>query len=205
MKKLQALLAATVLVFAGTASNAFAASLTLETQEFNVGTFDNSNYAQSWTNNPNTITSNSISVFNQIYSGNNSFSHLAAGFNLGSQSSIGFQFGLDAGYGEALYFDNSLLDTDTSDLWWVYNWGNSDVVSVSINSLSSGYHVLDLYWAEGCCNGYSSGRFTTDYGQTWQVLSVANLEAAAVPEPSIIALFTAGLFGLGFARRKVRS
>jgi hypothetical protein len=36
-------------------------------------------------------------------------------------------------------------------------------------------------------------------------LQVYTIAEAKVPEPSIIALFAAGLFGLGFARRKVRS
>ena len=64
-----------------------------------------------------------------------------------------------------------------------------------------GTHTLDVYWAENCCNGYNSGRFSTD-GQTWQTLTVANLNAAAVSEPSIIALFGLGLVGLGLVSRK---
>ena len=32
----------------------------------------------------------------------------------------------------------------------------------------------------------------------WQL----NLEVASVPEPSILALFAAGLFGIGFVRRR---
>ena len=40
------------------------------------------------------------------------------------------------------------------------------------------------------------------YLNAWQLRETAQ---AQVPEPSIIALFAVGLFGLGFARRKVRS
>lgn len=179
-----------------------ASVINFEVRDFQTTNFNNSDYEQSWLDHTSTITSTSLSEFTGIYSGNNSLSHLSVDFDLGSVDSIGFQFGLDGGFGASLYFDGSVLSSDTTNLWWGYNWGNGDVLTANISSLSSGGSELDLYWAENCCNGYNAGRFTVDDGQTWQTLSVANLDAAAVPEPLVIALFGAGLVGLGLTRRR---
>ena len=50
----------------------------------------------------------------------------------------------------------------------------------------------DDIWVNGQNNGYQLSHWTA-------------FNSMAVPEPSIIALFAAGLFGLGFARRRMRS
>lgn len=184
------------------ALSASASLITLDTRalQFNPAP----DYEASWNLHTSAITSTSLAAFTNIQSGNNSFSHLSVEFDFGSVTTAEFQFGLDAGFGASISLDSSLLTTDTTDIWWSLNWGHGDVLAVNLNSLSTGGHELDLYWAEGCCNGPSSGRFSTDGGNTYQDLSVANLDAAKVPEPTVIMLMGAGLFGMGLVRRKIR-
>jgi hypothetical protein len=70
------------------------------------------------------------------------------------------------------------------------------------NTLALGSHKVEIYWAEKCCNGASSAKFTTN-GNDWQTLSVANIDAASsVLEPASLALFSLGLVGLSLVRMK---
>jgi hypothetical protein len=79
---------------------------------------------------------------------------------------------------------------------------NTDLMGFNLNGLA--FDPLLTY------NGSSFKNEATvaDYpfSSSTSLLAGANLLINnAVPEPSIIALFAAGLFGIGFARRKVRS
>jgi hypothetical protein len=196
MKKTAAILAG--LVFS---TSAFASMMTFDVRSLEFDPDTRPDYATAWDDHSSPVSSTPLAAFTGIKSGNNSFSRLNVAFELGAVGSIAFQFGLDAGYGAQLFFDGTSLAKDTSDLWWSTNWAHPDVLEVEINPLVSGDHVLDLYWAENCCNGPSSGRFSVDGGSTWQALSTANLDAAKIPEPTSIAVLLAGLAGLGFARR----
>jgi len=197
MKKLTILLLASL--FSLTAN---AAIITYEVKDFQAGSFTNSDYASSWSNNTNLDTDFILSEFTGQHPGKNTLSHLSVVFDLGLVNSIDFHLGLDAHYGAAAYLDGNFLSNKIDNLWWDGNWNNPDVFSTSAGSLANATHTLDLYWGERCCNGLNSGQFSTDGGTTWQTLSVANLNAAAIAEPSIIALFGLGLIGFGFTRRR---
>lgn len=193
--------AAAALVF----SSAVSASLiTLDSRSIDVA-IDNTDFVSSWTNQTTAITHTDIDSFDLYRSGNNTINLMTIDFDMASSGSWGFDLGLDAGYGAAFYLDNTLISNRTDNLWWSYNWNNSDVMHVLDNTLTAGDHKIEIYWAENCCNGASSAKFTTD-GINWQALSSDNIaNAASVPEPATLALFSLGLVGLTLARIKKKS
>jgi hypothetical protein len=175
-------------------------SMTLETRKITNGVND-TDFISSWNNQSSAINTRSVSDFTSYRSGRYSLSHLSLNFFAGQSGLIGFEAGLDAGYGAALYFDDVLVNNRTDDLWWAYQWSSADVLSAS-GFLAEGAHTMDLYWAEKCCNGASSGRFTVDGGASWQALSIDNINrVASVPEPGSVALLGLGLIGLISMRR----
>jgi hypothetical protein len=130
------------------------------------------------------------------------FSHLQVDFTAPNLKSWRFQFAVDAGWGGALYTNDgpTSSDVDASDLWWNLDWNSASELlteSYAGNGLPA---RIDLYWAEKCCNGFQSARFSTDKGKTWKDLTVANLEAAApVPLPAAIWLLGSAIAGLTVA------
>jgi hypothetical protein len=184
------------------AANANATLITLETRDINQY-FDKSDLLNSWNQSTAGIVNN-IDSFEMFQSGNNSLTMLTIDFNIDYEGLWSFESGLDAGYGAALFVDGTLIDNRTDNLWWRYNWSNSDVFRVEDIALSTGNHVIQLLWAENCCNGSSSVRFTETLGQD-RLLSVAGIDEAStssstIPEPTSIALF--GLAALSLLTRR---
>ncbi|MBK8814804.1 MAG: CCXG family PEP-CTERM protein [Methylococcaceae bacterium] len=182
--------------------NANAASITYQTRLINAGV-NKSDYRASWNAQSSSTSTHAITNFDNMLGGNNTFSHLAVNFSSGN-TSILFQIAPDAGYGGALYLDGLKLTDKQYDLWWGNNWGNSSqILSAFVSNLGTGNHVLEAFWAEGCCNGSGSGRFSLNGGATWQNLSTPNLEQLApVPVPAAVWLFGSGVIGLIGMRRK---
>jgi hypothetical protein len=137
--------------------------------------------------------------------GSNYHSHLQVEFDANDTQNWIFQIAPDAGYGGALYMNNVLVQSNSTDLWWGFNWNAAGEMLASTGAqLMMGTNVLDLFWAEGCCNGGQSGRFSINGGQDWMSLSVDNLNSTSVPEPGILLLLSIGLFGYALAGRKQR-
>jgi hypothetical protein len=189
-------------VFAGQASGA---AIEFSTRAIDMGV-NSADYRASYQAQTSAETTQALASFTNVVSGNNSFSYLSIEFTVGgayAASNFGFQIASDAGYGGALYLDGVQVDIDTTDMWWGMDW-NAISEMLQANNLTSftGNHTLEAYWAEGCCAGAQSARFTTDNGLTYREMSVANLAALNVPEPGTLAIVGLGLVALGSMRRR---
>lgn len=205
MKKMTSKLLTAALLASGmlAASAANASLITYETRAITNATFGD--YQAGWTAQGSSIASTSLANFNGSVGTNASYDHLTVSFNIASAlagSSAIFQLAPDAGYGGSLYLDGVLLNTNGTDLWWGGNWSaTGELLVANIGNLTAGSHVLEAFWAEGCCNGSQGGQFQIN-GGNWQALSVSNLDRLAVPEPGSLALFGLGFAGLAGLRRK---
>ena len=64
-----------------------------------------------------------------------------------------FRAGMDFGRGGGLYINDRMLDENwNTDLWWSQRYSNSDVLSGSVE-LNAGYHHIEVFGFEGCCDG----------------------------------------------------
>jgi len=219
LKNIKCICAALVLVCA----NASATLITYETRDLNVtqnlhqnsganadnhGLVKNKNgdvdYLASWDKLSAGTSNDFLGDFVNVQPGKDKFTHIQIDLSLDRDSTNWvFEFGLDAGLGMAVYLDNELVKMTGEDLWWRKSWNNSDVFSVELDNLTRENKVVDIYWAEHCCDGPSSIRFK-DESNKWKNLSVDNIAAASIPEPTSIALLGLGLLGLVSRRRMAK-
>ncbi len=162
------------------------------------------------TSNPSYCDDISLNSFTNVSSnnlcggGNSNLAYLIdVNFSLAETKTIDFQAGMDWGRGGGVIEDGNLEYITSDDIWWSYNWGNTDVIETS-HVLSGGSHTLRWIGFEGCCNGLSSLRFRVD-GGAWEDLSAANFSSyegtpSSVPVPAPLMLITLG--GLWLARRR---
>ena len=192
------------------ATNSSASVITYENRATDSGVNKN-DYQASWNNQSSSIFSTEVSSFDRLRangSNRNQHSHLNISFDV-SASSAGqdwwFQFSPDAGLGGEVYFDGNLVERNADNLWWGYNWNrSSELIEAFVSDLDSGHHTIDLFWAENCCNGGQSGRFSVDNGQSWLALSTDNLDAVGISEPGTIGLMALGIAGLLYSRRRLK-
>ncbi len=155
----------------------------------------------SWLANSNKVRSRELEKFELIDIGRNTIGHLSIDFNLAKQGFWSFDFGLDAGYGAELFIDGNLLVDRSDNLWWTRNWQHSDVFSIDTYDFSIGAHTIDVFFAENCCDGLSTVRFTNHATQETSILSTDSLKSASVSEPKTVAIFALGALGFMLRRK----
>lgn len=90
-----------------------------------------------------------------------------------------FNFGVDFGWGGAIYMDGHLQRQYAGDIWWSVNENHANYLGFG-DFVPQGRHTLTVYGAEGCCDGASRIKFCAncETPTNMEVLSVANVEKA---------------------------
>ncbi|GAA6184295.1 CCXG family PEP-CTERM protein [Aliiglaciecola sp. NS0011-25] len=179
-------------------ASANAAVITLESRDIDAS-FNSSDLQAAFDLLPSSSV-NTISSTDNFNTDRDSVNLLTVEFDMSYEGSWTLEAGLDAGYGAELFFDGILVSERTDNLWWKYNWNNSDVFTIDLNNIAIGSHTIELFWAENCCSGNNSIRLTEVSSGEVQTLSAASVDAASIPEPAGILLLGMGLLALG--RRK---
>lgn len=113
-----------------------------------------------------------------------------------------FRFGVDFGRGGALFLDGTPVAFRSGDLWWGGNWNNTAQLLQVTQTLSAGTHRLVLYGLEGCCDGGFQGQFRAPATSAFLTFASNDSLPVVVAEPGALAIFGAGLLGLGLLRRR---
>jgi hypothetical protein len=142
-----------------------------------------------------------VDAFENIRSGGDNFNLLTIEFDLKSTSLFNVFAGLDAHYGAEIYINDAL---EYKDLWWSNNWSHKSVVELENTVLSAGKNVVNLFWAESCCNGPNTVRFSFNNAEPVYLSSSSLVSAiTAAPIANSIALVGLGLMGLiGLGNRR---
>lgn len=186
------------------ATNAMATMIVYETR-YTDKSVNQSDYRASWSDQTSLVSTFDLDEFSGVTApAPYRHSRLTVEFDVDASSAgddWGFRFGVDAGYGGAMYLNDEMVDIDSTDLWWAGRWDDDgELISATGLSVTEGPQTLEVFWAEGCCNGGQSGQFSTN-GTDWLDLSVENLDRVSVPEPGILLLLGSGFLGAGLARR----
>jgi hypothetical protein len=96
-----------------------------------------------------------------------------------------FDFNVDFGWGGVVTFDGVRAPEGyhSGDHWWSHNLDRALPLDF-IHDFSTGLHMMEVYGAEGCCDGASNIRFKKPHDTEWQHLSLAALKEK-VEVPSI--------------------
>ncbi len=81
-----------------------------------------------------------------------------------------FKTPTDFGHGGISYLDGVVKMSETEDVW---HGGQSTKLDYTV-TLSKGNHMMELYGAEGCCDGTTSWSFQVNGGE-WLPFTVENL------------------------------
>jgi hypothetical protein len=145
-----------------------------------------------------------VDTFENIRTGGHSLNLLSIEFDLASDTLFSVFAGLDAHYGAEIYVDNELVHSVYANLWWSKNWNHRSVVTLENRLLSTGQKLVEIFWAESCCNGPNSVMFSIN-NKDAMFLSASSLGLATteVSAPSNFALMGLGLITvIGLSRRR---
>jgi hypothetical protein len=188
-------------------SYANASLVTLQSLDIN-NTFDHSvNFKSYWDANAGTKSDPTLlefETFENIRTGGHHLNLLSIEFDLNSDALFSIFAGLDAHYGAEIYIQEELVYSEYANLWWNNNWEHMHVIELPNTMLSAGRNLVEVFWAESCCNGPNSVMFAFDNEEPLFLnLRVLNTEAAKVSAPKSLALMGLGLFGLiGLSNKK---
>ena len=230
MRKIQALLAATALVFAGTSSAAYRVKMRLvnililsaillgvsnSVQALAITTYTD---RTTW---ETAVTSGLTNIdFNGLVSGSKNVtpSYSTGGVNFsvsGGSLSLVESLSSDASYLNSGYLEwqqsnpNTMTFTLPSANAFAFDYGqfrgNRSIFNIDVDGIVNSVSTeLNAYSFFGAIADGNIGSIGIDVrANNFPIIDNFSFGTTAVPEPSIIALFAAGLFGLGFARRKV--
>jgi hypothetical protein len=62
------------------------------------------------------------------------------------------QFGVDYGFGGAIFVDGKWLLSNTNNLWWAGDWNSPAVLQIN-KKFNKGKHTIVVYGGEDCCDG----------------------------------------------------
>jgi hypothetical protein len=128
--------------------------------------------------------------------------HDEVGFDV-TQADAGswtFQLGIDFGLGGTFLIDGTPVDTNTNNLWWAGNINDANNTLYATVNLAPGYHVLNVYGFEDCCDGGTLGQYLAPGAQSFST----DFGVLAAPEPASWALMLIGFGGMGAALRSRR-
>jgi len=105
--------------------------------------------------------------------------HVTVEFDNYIGSNWNFNFGVDFGWGGAIYMDGHLMRAYSGDIWWSESEDHANELGFG-TFVPAGRHNLTVYGAEGCCDGPSRIKFCANCEEprNMEVLSVANIEKA---------------------------
>jgi len=102
-----------------------------------------------------------------------------------SESSAGttwsFRVAIDSGYGYVVYGDGLNIGQMNVDVWS----GDTNPKEYTISNAAAGAHTLEVYGAEGCCDGEAGGWQFRRASGVWTDLTVANLNQACQSAPRL--------------------
>lgn len=114
-----------------------------------------------------------------------------------------FRNGVDYGRGGALFLDSTLLEFQSSDMWWALSYIDpAQHLSGSINLLA-GTYTLRSFGLEPCCDGPQQAQFLAPGSTVWTTFSNTDgLDAITAPEPATTLLMGGALLGVSLRRRR---
>lgn len=125
---------------------------------------------------------------------NNTIYKMTIDLSSDSAKNISIFAGLDAGWGAEVYYNGvQSFDNDTG-IWWRRNWQDSSIISLTGLGATAGQNILEIFWSENSNSGGNS--FEIMEARIGRVALSESSVAAAVPEPSLVALFSLAILSL---------